>query len=63
MARTNLPHPEEARQRRLAVRDAALRRLLTVRGRRMAAPGHVASAVAIDLSEFDRTGPIHDEIR
>src|SRR6476646_8574752 len=31
----NHPHPEEARQRRLAVRDAALRRLLTVTGRRM----------------------------
>ena len=29
----NRPHPEEHRQARLAVRDAALRRLLTMRGR------------------------------
>jgi len=36
VARTHLPHPEGALARaRLAVRDAALRRLLTVRGREM----------------------------
>src|SRR4051812_43527667 len=35
MARPNLPHPEERRQARLAVRDAAMRRLLTMRGRKM----------------------------
>src|SRR5260221_10225305 len=34
----NLPHPEERGQARLAVRDAAMRRVLTVRGRTTAMP-------------------------
>ncbi len=63
MACTILPHPEEAHQRRPAVRDAALRRLLTVRGRSMPAPSHLASSVAIDRSEFDRAAPISGEVR